>query len=304
MGRQHAGRGRTRPPASAIGRADNAGQRNELRLGNLEWTSPASPERIARRRRHRYFRQVRRALGAGMAFTLLGAIVFAALLLVTPSVGSAPRLVRNLERAHNSPLTGRVSPMRFSAVMKAVQERARDTNGSMSGVTEFVGQFLGPTRRNFAVDQQLASMLYLGSGKGEMAQIEQAVLVMKLRWTYSENRLIDMFAAVASFGHGYYGLASASCGYFGQRPGHLSWGQMAMLAAIAMNPATDDPYAESARAKRDQAAVLRSMVLAGTFGNDQAARLGREPLHLRGLLATSRAADSASRTCASRPPSR
>jgi hypothetical protein len=284
--------------------ADDGGQRNELRLGNLEWTSPASPERIARRRRHRMFRQARRAFGAGMAFALLGGIVFAALLLVTPSAGTAPRLVRNLERAHNWPATSPVSPIRFSAAMNAIQRGGRQTSGS-SGVTELVGHLFGsPTRRNLAIDQQLVSMLYLGRDNGEMAQIEQAVLVLKLHWAYSENRLINMYAAVASFAHGYYGLAAASCGYFGQRPGHLSWSQMALLAAIAMNPATDDPYEHFARAKRDQAAVLRSLALAGTFSGDEAARLTHEPLHLRDLLATSRANDPASRACSSRSPSR
>jgi penicillin-binding protein 1A len=265
-----------------MGQVD-AGQRNELRLGNLEWTSPSSPERIARRRRHRYSRPARRIFGSAMALSLLAAILFAALLLVTPSVGHAPRLVRLLERTHNSALTGRASPARFSAALKAFQDRGRDSRqGSMSDVTEFVGQLLEPPRPdNLTVDQRLASMLYLGSGQGAVAQVKRAVLVLKLRWSYSESELMGMYASVAIFGHGYYGLIGASCGYFGQRPGHLSWAQIALLAAAAANPATDDPYEHFARAKRDQAAVMRALVTAGTLSNVEAGKLAQMPLHLR-----------------------
>ncbi|MGN6795674.1 MAG: transglycosylase domain-containing protein [Streptosporangiaceae bacterium] len=224
-----------------------------------------------------------------MALSVLVAILFAALLLVTPSVGNAPRLIRNLERTHRLASVGRDVPARFLAALTAIQYRGHDSrSGSVSDVTAFVGQLVEPsTPDNPAIDQRLASMLYVRNGKGELAHIEQAVLVLKLRWHYSESALMRMYAAVASFGHGYYGLMAASCGYFGQRPGHLSWAQVALLAAAAANPATDDPYVHLVRAKRDQAAVMRELVAAGTLGSVQAVRFGRQPLHLRGVLVRS-----------------
>jgi hypothetical protein len=297
MGRQHVGRGRNRPPSVATnGQVDGGGLgRNELRLGNLEWTSPTSQERIARRRKYRVLRQARRIIGAALALSLLGGVVFAALLLVTPSVGNAPRLLRNLERTHNSAAADRASPERFFAALRAIQDRQHDSpNGALSGVIAFAGHFLGPSaHQNRAVDQQLASMLYLRNGKGKIAQIERAVLLLKLHWTYSESAIMRMYAAAASFGHGYYGLVAASCGYFGQRPGHLSWAQITLLAAAAVNHATDDPYEHFGRAKRDQAAVLRALAAAGTFSDVQAAKIARQPLHLRGQLAASPRRDAA-----------
>ena len=293
MGRQQVGTDRTRrQSASTAEQVVHAGQRfNELRLGNLEWTNPASAERSARRRRHR-FRVVRRFLGAAMALGLLGAIVFTALLLVTPSVGNAPRIIRDLERTHNSAYASS-APVRFSAALEAIQDRVHDSrSGSMSGVTEFVGQLLEPSRRDkLTIDQQLASMLYLRGDQGEVAQIERAVLVLKLHWSYSESALMGMYAAVASFGHGYYGLAAASCGYFGQRPAQLSWGQIALLAAAVTNPATDDPYQHFARAERYEAAVLRALVAAGTLSRAQAGEIAQQPLHLRSVLMTFRPRD-------------
>jgi hypothetical protein len=264
-------------------------QHNELRLGNLEWTNPASPERIARRQRHRIFRGARRIIGAALAFAILGAIVFGALLLVTPSVANAPGLIRNLERAHDSASAGQVAA-RFTTALKAIQDRGSGPrNGSMSGAIALVGQLLGSTEsKDQTVDQRLASILYLRGRGGGVAQVEQAFLVLKLHWKYSETQLTRMFAAVAGFGHGYTGVVAASCGYFGQPPGHLSWAQIALLAAAAMNPAADDPYEHPARAKHDQAAVLRALAASGRLGPIQATRFAAEPLHLRGQLASSR----------------
>jgi penicillin-binding protein 1A len=222
-----------------------------------------------------------------MALALLGGVVFAALWLVTPSVANAPRLVRDLQQARDAPLAGRL-PVRFTAAMQALEARGRKASGPQSTVTKFVGQIvLQSARRDPAVEQQLASLLYMRKRKGEIARIEQAVLVVKLHWSYSDSALIRMFATVASFGHGYYGVAAASCGYFGQRPGHLSWGQIAMLAAIAANPVTNDPYEHFAHARRDQAAVLRALAVARTFSRDQAAKIANEPLHLRSPSARS-----------------
>jgi len=269
--------------------AGSGERHNELRLGNLEWTNPASAERIERRQRHRIFRGARRIVGGAMAFAILGAIVFGALLLVTPSVGNASSLIVELERAHHSASAGQ-APARFTAALNAIQHRGRSArSGSMSGAVDFVGQLLrSPAPQDLTVDQRLASMLYLHGRSGWIAQVERAVLVLKLRWKYPEPQLTRMFAAVASFGHGYTGLVAASCGYFGQPPGHLAWDQIALLTAAAMSPGTDDPYEHPARAKRDRAAVLSALAAAGSFHQIQATRFAAEPLHLRGQLATSR----------------
>ena len=71
-----------------------------------------------------------------------------------------------------------------------------------------------------------------------------AALTPRIR---SHAQILRMYADVAYFGHGYYGLAAASCGYFGKGPARLSWGQAAMLAAIARAPGADDPFVPPAQ---------------------------------------------------------
>ena len=43
---------------------------------------------------------------------------------------------------------------------------------------------------------------------------EAAAMAVKLNQTYSLPQILRMYAEVAYYGHGYYGLDAASCGYF------------------------------------------------------------------------------------------
>ena len=60
-----------------------------------------------------------------------------------------------------------------------------------------------------------------------------------------------MYAEIAYYGHGYYGLDAASCGYFGRPPDQLTLVQAAMLAGVVNAPTYDDPlvYPRQARAR-------------------------------------------------------
>ena len=66
--------------------------------------------------------------------------------------------------------------------------------------------------------QQLAKMLYTPGRAGFAAEAEQVALAVKLKYSYSGPEILRLYADVAYFGHGFYGLQNASCGYFGVRP--------------------------------------------------------------------------------------
>ena len=66
-------------------------------------------------------------------------------------------------------------------------------------------------------------------------------LAVKLKYGYSSPEILRLYADVAYFGHGFYGLADASCGYFGVPPDRLSWPQAALLAGLVQAPSADDP---------------------------------------------------------------
>ncbi len=102
-----------------------------------------------------------------------------------------------------------------------------------------------------AIDQQLAKNLYTGGHSGFTQVLEQLAVAVKLNQTYSRPEILRMYAEIAYYGHGYYGLAAASCGYFGRTPDRLTLVQAAMLAGMVNAPTYDDPlvYPRQARAR-------------------------------------------------------
>jgi membrane peptidoglycan carboxypeptidase len=87
-----------------------------------------------------------------------------------------------------------------------------------------------------------------------------------------------MYAGVVYFGNGYYGLAAASCGYFGVRPAGLSWPEAALLAGLVQGPTADDPVTHPATAGVREAHVLGRLVAIGVLTPAQAAAAQAVPL--------------------------
>ena len=58
-------------------------------------------------------------------------------------------------------------------------------------------------------------MLYTPGQAGLTAELKQVALAFKLNLAYTKQQILDLYAEVAYYGHGYYGLEQASCGYFG-----------------------------------------------------------------------------------------
>jgi|SRR5215472_6879396 len=257
---------------------------NVLRLGNLEWTTPGSPQRLARpRRRRRRFSRVRRFVGTAMAIALLCGITLGALLLISPGVGNAPELARQLDSAHRANYPGPAVPPRLAAALVASLDRgfyseAEPVRVAHDVMGQLIGSSSGPTAPSLS--QRLAAILYSHGRPGLVAAVEQALVSVKFDINYSRAEIIQMYAAVTNFGHGYYGLAAASCGYFARPPDRLSWPQAAMLGALSAAPSAADPLTHPARARVAKSAVLRQLAAVGALSQAAVARAYSEPLRL------------------------
>src|SRR2546430_9923389 len=86
-----------------------------------------------------------------------------------------------------------------------------------------------------------------------------------------------MYADVAYFGHDYYGLGAASCGYFGVTPARLSWPEAAMLAGLVQAPSADDPIAHFAAARARESHVLGRLVATRHLSQAQTPSFYRQP---------------------------
>jgi penicillin-binding protein 1A len=125
-------------------------------------------------------------------------------------------------------------------------------------------------------------MLYTQGHTGVLVDAEQVGLGIKLAVTYSRAQILLMYADVVYFGHGFYGLAAASCGYYGVAPARLTWPQAALLAGVVQAPSADDPIAHLQVARAREFHVLSRLAATGRLTPAQATSAFRQPLGLVG----------------------
>lgn len=243
---------------------------------------PGQPGRRSRPGRGR--RYLKRAV-IGLAAVTAGLVIaLGALWAATPSAGEATRLAAALAARRGIPYPGPDAPQNFARPLIATEDHryysepgvdpyavarvawAKVTNGGDQG---------GAT-----IEQQLAKMLYTPGEAGFKAEAEQVALAFKLNLAYSKQQILNLYAEVAYYGHGYYGLEQASCGYFGHPARDLTVVQGAMLAGVVNAPSADDPvtHPDNARARLEH--VIARMAAVGYLTGAQAAQVLNTPLGL------------------------
>ncbi len=262
--------------------------------GETGWPPPAGPRpagppgagtasRGRGRRRHRWLARTAVVI---LGLVLVGLLSLGGLLLVTPSVGDASARAQAMDRLHHAAYPGPPVPARFAASLVSTEDHRFY---SEPGIDVFAigrliaGRIVGrPDQGGATLYQQLAKMLYTQGRSGIAIEAEQVGLGIKLDLAYPKWQILQMYADVAYFGHGYYGLAAASCGYFGVTPARLSWPEAAMLAGLVQAPSADDPIAHFAVARARESHVLGRLVATGQLSQAQAVSFYRQPLVLVG----------------------
>jgi membrane peptidoglycan carboxypeptidase len=125
-------------------------------------------------------------------------------------------------------------------------------------------------------------LLYTPGETGLSAEVKQVALAVKLNITYSKQQILDLYAEVAYYGHGFYGLEQASCGYFGHPAQDLTVNQGAMLAGVVNAPSVDDPINDPVNARARLEHVIDRMVAVGYLTKAEGQRELSTPLGLTG----------------------
>jgi len=246
------------------------------------------PSRRHARLRRRLLRRVLAVLGF-LAFVAVvaGSVLFAA----TPWVGGAEDRVQAVSGSHGAGDDGAAVPSRFAAALVATEDSrfyshhgldtlgvARAVTGTIAGASADPG---GST-----LDQQLAKELYSNGLSSTLAdKVEQVTLAVKLDTTYSKSQVLEMYAASVYFGHGFYGLHAAACGYFATAPANLSWAQASLLAGLPQAPSAYDPLTHPQLARERQHQVLDRLVAVADLTPAAAAGIARSPWGLTGAQA-------------------
>lgn len=228
------------------------------------------PQSWQRGRRRRY---AKRAVITLVSILVAGALAVGVLFVATPSAGQATELARAQAISHGIAYPGPAVPANFSRPLIATEDHrfysepgidifavGRVVEGKISGKQDQGGATL---------EQQLAKLLYTPGRSGLLTEVEQVALAVKLNYTYSKAEILRLYAEVAYYGHGYYGLEAASCGYFGHPASQLTVVQGAMLAGVVNAPTVDDPIAYPAQAHARLAHVISRMVAVGDLTQAQ-----------------------------------
>ena len=235
------------------------------------------------RRRRIAVRIAKILLAVVLAFAAAVGLLFA----LTPSAGQATALARAQARARHIAYPGPPVPRYFAQALIATEDHRFNTDPGVDPLAMgrvVVSWVIGrQDQGGSTIDQQLAKNLYTGGHSGFTEDLEQLAMAVKLNQAYSRTQILRMYAEVAYYGHGYYGLDAASCGYFGRPPERLTLVQAAMLAGVVNAPSYDDPLVYPGQARARLVHVIGRMAAVGYLTRAQETAALHAPL---GLSAT------------------
>ena len=217
---------------------------------------------------------LRRALFSLFALIALLIIATSALLLATPSVSNAWSLARAEARAHHERFPGPPVPARFAAALIATEDHRFASEPGFDPLA--LGRVLmsavtGQDQGGSTLYQQLGKLLYARHKSRLTVMVYELSLGIKLKFSYPREQILRMYADVAYFGHGYYGIGQASCGYFGRPPAALSWPQSAVLAGLVQAPSAYDPLEYPDLARSREGHVISRLVATGVLSQHRGA---------------------------------
>jgi penicillin-binding protein 2A len=103
------------------------------------------------------------------------------------------------------------------------------------------------------ITQQLAKNVFLSNEKTWLRKTKEAIISINLEKKYSKKKLLEMYVNQIYFGHGAYGIETASQLYFNKSVSDLSLEEGALLAGIPKSPTYYSPInkIENSRIRRN-----------------------------------------------------
>ena len=112
-----------------------------------------------------------------------------------------------------------------------------------------------------SLTQQLARSLYktIGFENSYTRKIKEIITAVQIERTYTKDEILEMYLNTVHFGHGTYGVESASKRFFGKESIELTIDESALLVGVLPSPANYSPIRHPERALRRRNTVLRLM---------------------------------------------
>jgi len=137
------------------------------------------------------------------------------------------------------------------------------------------------------ITQQLARNAYplkqdaMSRGEsGMQRKMVEAFLARRIEKRYSKNQILEYYLNRIYFGSGFYGLRSASLGYFGKEPKGLNLGECATIVGLIKNPTNNSPLNNIKASRKARDMVLSRMKEEGMISRSEMAEAQSKPIKL------------------------
>jgi penicillin-binding protein 1A len=180
-------------------------------------------------------------------------------------------------------------PVRLRQALIAAEDAGFDTHFGVSvpriiitGVRDVIsGRRAGAS----TLTQQLARNLFpetIGFQKTWERKIKEAIVTVQIEKRYTKREILTLYCNHVYFGHGAYGVESASRVYFSKRAKDLSLEEAALIAGLVQLPERQSPYVDIGRATRRRNYVLQRMAEESYITQAEADAAKARPIVVRG----------------------
>lgn len=115
---------------------------------------------------------------------------------------------------------------------------------------------------------------------GYERKLVEIFLAQRIEKHYTKLQILEFYMNRVAFGSGYFGIRSASLGYFGKEPKDLDTQECASLVGCIKNPSTFSPLRSKKNNKKSRDNVLKRMAIEGRITNEERDRLQRLPVEV------------------------
>ena len=109
------------------------------------------------------------------------------------------------------------------------------------------------------ITQQYAKNLFLDFDKTWKRKWDEMWYTIEIESHYSKDEILEGYLNTINYGHGKYGIETASKYYFGKSAKDLTLAEAAMLTGIPKSPSNYSPFVNLKKATQRQQMILKSM---------------------------------------------
>ncbi len=131
------------------------------------------------------------------------------------------------------------------------------------------------------ITQQLARNMFedqIGFEKRVIRKLKELQVAFDLERSYTKDEILEAYINEINYGHGWWGIQTASRNYYGKNASELDVSEAALLASIPNRPAFYSPFVNPVNAKRRRNLVLNRMAEQEFISEEDAAIYSQMPI--------------------------